>query len=351
MNGLSIILALVALFAASLVFWLPPLLHRHERAITSDLIFRIELGVIAVLVAGLALLVGPGTEASFVAAAQTEILSVKMRPEDQTVRWPAPTSLTPLGGDIPTDCQPQAFLFNHTGAPPVTAKFEVLYPRLAVSAAPSPAEESLRRLALDRPGAGIRVILDGGLADVGAILCSNGQQVPATSKLRIEYEAPAGAPPPTLPVNGMFTIGRSVADSAETDPTRAMPLLLTGALTVEAEPLLGKGRSRAEAPLQTGDVLEFMNAGGLAPGTGFVRADHGALEVMAYANAERAVVTRGRVLGQIPVIYSPTLWARIQAMDEWNAVILLGGLALAVLTAARNHLGRRAAHADREDEK
>lgn len=340
-SGLSLALALGALLVIGLVFWGPSLLRRYGRWLTNDFILRVELTVIALLVLILALLMGQGTRASFVASVTTEALTVEIQPSDPRVRWPVPDKIVGIGADLPAGCDSPGFRFGQAGPAKIMARFSALSPKLIRSAVPSPQEEAMVRLAEEHPGTGLRIVLDGDRASVGALLCADGRELPAPARVRLEYNAAPGEGVPTLPVAGLFTIGGAAANSAETDPKRATPILLSGVLSVEAESWpFRSGRSRAEAPLQMGDVVTFETGKAQVPATGLVRSDHGALAVVAYADAERALVAR-RNLTSIPVAYGPTLWARIQAMNEWNALILFGGLALAIVAAVRRYLEAR----------
>lgn len=348
MDVRALFLGLLALAAAGLVIGAPKLVLRWVQGLTHEAVFRAELVLSAVVFALLALALGVGTSASFTAAAKTEALELTIGGSDKPPVWPLPTQVRIGGRSLPdAQCLKPRLVFSDHRKQDIKATFSVLgasaSPGAVADAGSVPSERFAGGEVERAAPSGLRILLSGDAGDLGQVRCERGPSIAVGNHLTLDYSPQAGDPSPTFPLKGVMKIGGTAADPIPSDLARPSFLLLSGVLSTEATAWPAKtGRARSETPLQFGDVLTFTDGGRNAPAqvpaVGLVRPEGDAMSVVAHATAARAQIARKGADKDISIAYAPTLWTRVQAMSEWSILILLGGLAVAMVSAARRYL-------------
>lgn len=340
MSGSTIVLIVSAIAIGLLVMRGPRLLDQYAPRLGPAAILQIELGAIAILVAALALLISLGTRASFTVSAQTELVTVRVRPSD-LIKWPKPAEIYGVHRSLPKGCERASFLFDDAGAEELLITFTPYRKASKPPASAAGAELAVIRMAAEAAPSGLQVRVESAARSAGTLICDGDQRVAAPRGVRLVYPAGVNDAAPTLPIEGVFVVGGSAADSSPTEAQMPTPLLVSGALTLEARSWpFRSGRFRSETPLKLGDVLKFKGSDGKtdAPATGLIRAGNDVLSMVAYAEAASATVSRRSVDGEIDVAYAPTLWSRMQAMNEWGVLLVMGALALAGVGALRRYV-------------
>jgi len=365
-GGLALTMAAIVGFLA---FSRESRLARRISRLDPVLWFRGEALVVAFIFAVVGMVALSGQSASMSLAARSEVLKVTIRPVDRAPRWGQPSDMKAIGWSLP-QCEKHVLTF----APDRSADIVATIYGIMTTAAPGAEKPSAavtsgssmhrvrRNVPMQRrpsdepsvmnpvileskPDSGIRVVLDPVSNGDFYVSCpGQGRPVPATGKLSIDYRGEARERAPTLSLDGLFTIGGSVSDGIPDQPATAAPLLLSGSIAIEARSWPWKsGRARSEVPLALGDLVHFEQGQRQPAATGIVRADDGALNVIAYAEAGLVKIERRGVVDAIATGYAPSFWVRVQAMSEWAVLVAIGGLLLFLASALErlsSHLRR-----------